>query len=484
MRIGGNSRATASEECSPEERAQTFQRTLFLTCVRPKDGPCLPDRQSRETEEFELSSQPDKPRRIGRFGALAPGILVVATGVGAGDLLTASLAGSALGVVVVWAACAGAVLKWFLNEGIARWQMATGTTLLEGWVTRLGRWIQWVFLVYLIVWTFVTGGALVTACGIAATAVWPIGDSLSTSKVIWGIIHSIAGLILVLVGGFKLFTKLMSVFIGVMFVAVIATAVLIRPDWSAIGGAILSPSIPEGGTGWVLGVLGGVGGTLTMLSYGYWIREAGRTGTEGVRSCRIDLAVAYVMTGMFGVAMVVIGSRVSLDKGPTVALDLASQLQQVLGALGKWLFLIGFWGAVFSSLLGVWQSVPYMFADFLAIRGGLSNEARLSLDFTKTTGYRVYLFALALVPLPMLTATVKTAQLSYAIMGSLFMPLLAVTLLIMNNKTKWVGRPFRNGWITNLMLAATLAFFVFVAGNTAYEKLWPPVTFMPPAASR
>ena len=111
----------------------------------------------------------DKPKRIVWFGALAPGILIAATGVGAGDLMTASLAGSAVGIAIVWAACAGAVLKWFLNEGIARWQMATGTTLLEGWVTRLGRWIQWVFLVYLVVWTFVTGGALVTACGVAAT---------------------------------------------------------------------------------------------------------------------------------------------------------------------------------------------------------------------------------------------------------------------------------------------------------------------------
>jgi len=54
------------------------------------------------------------------FSKIVLGLLVAATGVGAGDLITASLAGSNLGVVILWAAVAGAVFKWLLNEGIAR----------------------------------------------------------------------------------------------------------------------------------------------------------------------------------------------------------------------------------------------------------------------------------------------------------------------------------------------------------------------------
>ena len=63
---------------------------------------------------------------------VAPGILVAATGVGAGDLIFASFAGSNIGLTVLWVAAVGAVLKWMLTEGLARWQMATNTTLLEG----------------------------------------------------------------------------------------------------------------------------------------------------------------------------------------------------------------------------------------------------------------------------------------------------------------------------------------------------------------
>ncbi len=69
---------------------------------------------------------------------VGPGMLVAATGAGAGDLLTASLGGSAVGLAIIWAAPLGAVLKWYLNEGIARWRMATGQTVLEGWIAHLG----------------------------------------------------------------------------------------------------------------------------------------------------------------------------------------------------------------------------------------------------------------------------------------------------------------------------------------------------------
>ena len=93
-----------------------------------------------------MTEAPEAKKRS-LLSLVGPGLLVAATGVGAGDMLTASLGGSALGVAIVWAAVVGAFFKWFLNEGIARWQMATGTTLLEGWVTLLGGWIQWVFII-------------------------------------------------------------------------------------------------------------------------------------------------------------------------------------------------------------------------------------------------------------------------------------------------------------------------------------------------
>ena len=86
------------------------------------------------------------------------------------------------------------------------------------------------------------------------------------------------------------------------------------------------------------------------------------------------------------------------------------------------------------------------------------------------------LLIIAVVPLPLLWGSVtwaqKTwAQKTYAILGSLFMPLLALTLLLMNNRTNWVGCRYRNGRLTNAVLIATLAFFGYV-GIRQISKQW------------
>ncbi|KPK08865.1 MAG: iron transporter [Gemmatimonas sp. SG8_28] len=406
--------------------------------------------------------------RLPRLSLFVPGMLVAATGVGAGDLLTASLAGSRFGFTLLWAAWVGAVLKWFLNEGIARWQMATGTTLLEGWITRLGTWVRWVFGAYLIAWAVFTGGALASACGVAGTGLLPLGDPV-TSKILWGVVHSLLGLMIVWRGGFRTFQRFMAVCTGLMFACVVFTAVFLRPDLGAILPGLTMPSIPSSSTGtaYTLGVLGGVGGTVTLLSYGYWIREGGRAGMTGVTESRIDLAAGYAMTAVFGLAMIVVGSRVALRQGPTAALELADQLAIALGPTGKWIFLVGFWAAVFSSLLGVWQSAPYLFADLVTPGGSATTrEHRI-----ERPAYRGFLVFIATVPLVLLWTTLERAQLLYAVFGSLFMPLLALTLLVMNNRTAWVGRAFRTGWVTNVVLGVTLVLFAWIGGGEVLAAL-------------
>ena len=409
-------------------------------------------------------------RQPSAYSLLLPGILLAATGVGAGDLLTASMAGSEVGLAILWAVLAGAILKWTLSEGIARWQLATGTTLLEGWARQLGSWIQWIFLAYLVLFTFVVGGALVTACGVAGAGLLPLGDAES-SKIIWGIIHSLVGLGLVWLGSFRLFELVMSVCIGIMFVTVLLTAVLIQPDWAGVARGFV-PSLPEGGTAWIVATLGGVGGTVTLLSYGYWIREEGRRGLQDVRTCRLDLLFSQAATALFGVAVVIIGSRVQLEgQGSAIALQLADQLTQVMGPAGKWIFLVGFWGAVFSSLLGVWQSLPYMFADFLELRRSGTSGVRRTTDLRTTKAYRAYLIVIATAPLILLLSPVRMIQLAYGVIGAMFLPLLALTLLIMNNRRRWVGSDFLSPVLVNILLAVTLAFFSYVGGAAIYSRL-------------
>ena len=59
------------------------------------------------------------------------------------------------------------VFKYVLNEGIARWQLATNLTLVEGWASHLPGAVQWCFGAYLLIWTVAVSAALISACGLA-----------------------------------------------------------------------------------------------------------------------------------------------------------------------------------------------------------------------------------------------------------------------------------------------------------------------------
>lgn len=416
-------------------------------------------------------------RRAGLLAIIGPGLITAATGVGAGDLATGSLAGSRLGVAVLWALWVGALLKLVLTEGIARWQLATTESLLEGAVRRLGRVVAWGFLAYLLLWSFFVGSALISACGVAGHALLPLFGP-ETDKVIWGVVHSLLGLALAWFGGFKLFEKLMSIAVALMFATVIGAALLVIASpppgqaealsASSLLHGVLVPSIPQigaGGLGWTVALMGGVGGTVTILAYGYWIREHGRTSPDDLRTCRIDLSVGYGATALFGMAMVVLGSTIEIEgSGASLVVHLADRLQGPLGTAGRWAFLIGAWAGLFSSLLGVWQSVPYLFADLRQVMkrapDAPAGELASRVD-TRSRAYRGYLIGLALVPLLALGVDFSHIQKLYAILGALFMPMLAAALLALNSRQAWVGTRLRNGPVAIGLLLATIALFAW-----------------------
>ena len=54
-------------------------------------------------------------------------------------MVASTIAGAEYGITLVWALAAGVVVKMAITEGGARWQLATGTTLVEGWRNHLPR---------------------------------------------------------------------------------------------------------------------------------------------------------------------------------------------------------------------------------------------------------------------------------------------------------------------------------------------------------
>lgn len=389
--------------------------------------------------------------------ALGPGLVLAAAGIGAGDVITATVTGARFGTSLAWALVACVAMKFVLNEGLARWQLATGSTLVQACARRLPRWVTACFVFYLLLWTFFVGGSLSNACGLAGHTLfprWPVWA--------WGIVHSVVAATLVLVGRYGLFERVMKALVGVMVLTVLVCAVLVQPHLGELIRHLVWPWLPPDSGKAVLGILGGIGGSMTVLCYGYWIRENSWSGAGHQRAVRNDLLLAYAVTLIFAVSLTVVaaGCNAAVTQGSGMALEVAARLESQIGLAGRWAFMIGFWCAVFSSMLAVWQGVPYVFADL--VHSARQAEG-VAVDLKKTLAYRGYLVFLAGPPLTLLFTDQPVAMVVlFTVVGAFFMPFLAAVLLYLNNRRDWMG-PLANGLVWNIALVVCLLLFGWVA---------------------
>ncbi|MDO8541698.1 MAG: Nramp family divalent metal transporter [Opitutaceae bacterium] len=382
-----------------------------------------------------------------RLRSLGPGLVLAAAGIGAGDVVVASVTGISFGTTLLWAVVFTVALKFVVTEALARWQLATGETVVHAWVTRLPRWVAVYFAGYLLLWTFLVGASLSSACGLAGASLFP-----QLSVPVWGAIHAALAAVLVATNRYSQFQQLMKVLVGIMATCVLGCALVATRDIGPIFRGLFVPRIPAAGGGaQVLALLGGIGGSLTVICYGYWMRAAGWRGADKLPTVRGDLGLAYVFTGFFGIALIVIAAGVEAKGAPgaRIALDIAARLETVAGPAAHWIFIVGFWCTVFTAMLGVWQGVPQVYVDLVTAWRGAGRVAVPDRDLrqdaaaTPVREHRVFMLALAYLagpPLGLLWFRQPVAVVvMFSIAGAFFMPFLAGTLLYLNNRRDWMG---------------------------------------------
>ncbi|EPH40616.1 Nramp family divalent metal transporter [Streptomyces aurantiacus] len=414
---------------------------------------------------------------------IGPGIVVAATGVGAGDLVATLIAGSNFGYTLLWAAVIGCVVKISLAEAAGRWHLSTGRTLFDGW-SSLGRWTTWFFVVYVVIWGFVYGAAAMSSSGLPLQALFPDVMDLKW----WAILTGLVGLAFVWFNKYDVFEKVMTILVGVMFVVTVYLAIRVTPNLADAFAGLL-PVVPDEKDSILntLGLIGGVGGTITLAAYGYWVNAKGWTNSGWMKVMRLDNRVAYITTGVFVVAMLFVGaemlhsSNVAIASGDKGLVQLSDILEKEYGNATAKLFLIGFFATSFTSLIGVWHGVSLMFADFVeryrkakagAASTALTGEEVASGAREKSVPFRAYLLWLTFPPMILLfEGQPFRLIIIYGVLGAAFMPFLALTLIWLLNSSRTPAE-WRNGWLSNGMLAVAGLLFLILCVKQIADQDW------------
>ncbi|WSM76351.1 Nramp family divalent metal transporter [Streptomyces cellulosae] len=417
-----------------------------------------------------------QPRRSS-WRYIGPGIVVAATGVGAGDLVATLIAGSNFGYTLLWAAVVGCLVKISLAEACGRWHLSTGRTLFDGWAS-LGPWTTWFFAVYAVIWGFVYGAAAMSSSALPLQALFPSVMDLEY----WGIACGLVGLVFVWFNKYAVFEKVMTVLVGVMFVVTVYLAFRVTPNLGDAFAGLL-PVLPDEEHSILntLGLIGGVGGTITLAAYGYWVNAKGWTNSGWMKVMRLDNRVAYITTGIFVVAMLFVGAEllhsanIAISGGDQGLIQLGDILEDRYGKTTGVLFLVGFFAASFTSLIGVWHGVSLMFADFLARQRG-ERQARAdelaSGRRERSWTFRAYLLWLTFPPMILLFQDEPFRLIIiYGVLGAAFMPFLALTLLWLLNSSR-TPREWRNSYLSNGMLTVAGLLFLVLAVKQIWDQPW------------
>ena len=398
----------------------------------------------------------------GKLKLVGPGFVIAATGVGAGDMVTSLVAGTQFGATFIWAIILGVLIKLALVEGMGRWYMATGQTIVQGWHS-ISRWASGYFVVFLFIVMFFYGAAITSASALAVNAMFP--GVLSVSG--WAVIHGVVGFAILLVGRYGFFERVMEFFVGLMFVTVVGLGIFLAPG---VGRDLLTglvPTLPEGSTLYALGVIGGVSGTYSLAAYTYWVRARGWRHSSWIPMMRVDSSVGFIITGLFMVSMLIVGASFLYGTGTDISgeeglVAVSGPMADKYGEAVKWLFLIGFWSAATSSILGGWNAAAYLFGDYVrTARQAPEDQTDKYLSETNVW-FRGFLVWCAFPPMLLLMLDEPVLLvIIYAALGALLLPFMAGTLLYLLNSRR-IETSFRNKILSNVVMSVAVLLFIAI----------------------
>ena len=385
--------------------------------------------------------------------------------IGPGTVTTASVAGASTGYALLWALVFSIAATIVLQEMSARLGIVSREGLGEALRTTFDNVIIKVIAIILVVSAITIGAAAFETGNITGAASGLA--SLAGPQSLWALVIGAAAFALLLLGAYEVIERVLVFLVILMSIVFLVTAIIVRPDVGEILAGLFAPGIPDGSLLTVVALVG-----TTVVTYNFFLHSSSVQDKwpesvptdEALGQSRFDTIASIILGGLITLAIVVTGAAAFFDTGTEIgtAADMATQLEPLLGPAAKFFFAIGLFAA------GMTSAVTAPLAAAYATSGAFGWGRDLKSWRFRAVWMTVILFG------TFLGAFVGASPAQIIIFAQaangLLLPLVAVTLLIVMNRSDLLGR-YQNGIVGNILGAIVVLVALFLGGRTIFSVL-------------
>lgn len=382
---------------------------------------------------------------------VGPGLITAAIVMGPGSITVASKIGATMGFSALWAVLIAAIMMAAFSRmgtviGIMSEKSFLGTTK-----DKYGKLVSFIIGLggFFIIVGFQTGNNI--GAGLAFSAVF--GGSVG----FWAVIFTVIAF--VFMWGFNdmygYLERLMTGLVFVMILTFVGNVFFIKPDFAGIFKGFI-PSKPEN-----LGLIISISGTSFSVAaaafQAYSVKAKGwklKDLDEGLKSSYIGTGILTLITMVIMITAATVLKPAGIEVNS--AIDMAMQLEPLLGSLAKWLFLFGFWAAAFSSFIGNAMIGGTLLADGIGLGTTLESKwSKIFASFVMVLGTGVAII-FGQNPIQLLVLAQGTTMLA--------VPIIAIVMLLLANDEELMGE-HKNSLFLNIIGVLSILWLLFLSYN-------------------
>lgn len=382
---------------------------------------------------------------------IGPGLITAAVVMGPGSITASSTAGASMGYSILWSVVAAAIMMAMFSRMGTTIGIVSEQSLLQTVSSKYGRIVAGIMGIggFFITTGFQTGNNI--GVGLAFEAMF--GASLG----VWAAIFTVIALFFLWRSSdiYKVLEKVMTFLVFVMIITLFGNLFFIKPD---VGGMLKGfiPSKPEN-FGLVVSISATTFSVAAAAFQAYSARSKGWTKhdlKEGMKSSN----AGTVILALISIVVMTTAATVLKPAGIKVnsALDMAIQLEPLLGSAAKWMFLFGFWASAFSSFIVNAMIGGTLLADGLGLGDSMGSKwSKIFASFVMILG-TVAAIIFGKNPVQLLILAQGTTIFA--------VPLIAIVMVLLSNDSKLM-KEYKNKALTNVISIIAIVWLIYLSYN-------------------